>query len=96
MRVLILILMFVSIGFADILNSRVNANIGRDKLIVEVREKGYYIKCIEGYKWIQFLEYKSAIDDTYSESGLPIQLFGTYTNMQDSQRSTRQVPIPCN
>lgn len=49
-----------------------------------VRERDYMIKCIDGYKWVQFLEENQT---SYNPVGNPIQMFETSLY--------GPLPVPC-
>ena len=52
--------------------------------IKPVKERDYMIKCIDGYKWVQFLEENQT---SYNPVGNPIQMFErTYYGAN---------PVPC-
>ena len=52
-----------------------------------VDDKEFIIRCIEGYKWIQFIERGVGRGDLYFPSGNPQQMF--------EKRNDKSIPIEC-
>ena len=79
----LLLLLLVSYSFVNAASFMKN---GELKL---VDDKEFIIRCIEGYKWIQFIEKGGGVGrgDLYFPSGNPQQMF--------EKRNDKSVPIEC-
>ena len=94
-KIVLLILVIISNVFAGDKRAIVNLHINGEEKIAEVTyPKAYYFKCIDGYKWIQFVRVASQGDINTAaevrEEGLPIQMF-----RESSLSKTSNVPVGC-
>lgn len=60
----------------------------KDGQIYQIDDKDYIIRCIEGYKWIQFIYIGVGRGINYFSDGNPQQMFKQESN-------SVSVPIPC-
>ena len=60
----------------------------KDGQIYQIDDKDYIIRCIEGYKWIQFIEIGVGRGTNYFPSGNPQQMFRLSADLDS-------LPIKC-
>jgi hypothetical protein len=90
-------LLLVLLAVVSILSISAFASVGttfvKDGEEYSINEKEYVLVCIEGYKWIQFIEkHSNETGIYYVNSGNPEQMFERITNNRFEQIS---VPIKC-
>lgn len=96
MKIVLLSLILISSMFADRDRNIVSAHINGETKIAEViNQKAYYFKCIDGYKWIQFVRVHDQGDINTAaklvEEEAPVQMY----RIANPVAPTITVPVAC-